>query len=39
MAIDELAPGSSHERQARARPARAAREAEAVAALDLKESA
>jgi hypothetical protein len=32
MAIDELAPGSSHERQA---AARAQREAEAVAALDL----
>jgi hypothetical protein len=31
MAIDELAPGSSH--------GRAEREAEAVAALDLKESA
>jgi hypothetical protein len=36
MAIDELAPGSSLERQA---AARAEREAEAVAALDLKESA
>ena len=36
MAIDELAPGSTHERQA---AARAEREAEAVAALDLKESA
>lgn len=34
MAIDELAPGSSHERQA---AARAEREAEAVAALDLLE--
>ena len=39
MAIDELAPGSSHERQARAAARRAEREAEAVAALDLKESA
>ena len=38
MAIDELAPGSSHERHAR-RLGRAEREAEAVAALDLKESA
>jgi hypothetical protein len=36
MAIDELAPGSSHKRQA---AARAEREADAVATLDLKESA
>jgi hypothetical protein len=34
MAIDELAPGNSHERQAAARAER-----ETVAALDLKESA
>jgi hypothetical protein len=36
MAINELAPGSGRERQA---AARAEREAEAVAALDLKETA